>query len=55
MARPTPLATDLTDPIVLLTLTQTVVLALTMVIFIMQFRSQNIAIKEDAYQRALDD
>jgi len=26
-----------------------------MVIFIMQFRSQNTAIKEDAYQRALDD
>jgi hypothetical protein len=49
------LATDITDPVVLLTLAQTVILTLTMVVFIMQFRSQNIAIKDAAYQKALDD
>ncbi len=50
-----PLATDLTDPIVLLTLAQTVILTLTMTVFILQFRSQNTAIKDAAYQKALDD
>jgi hypothetical protein len=49
------LATDLTDPVVLLTLAQTVILTLTMVIFILSFRSQNVAIKDAAYQKALDD
>lgn len=49
------MATDLTDPVVLLTLAQTVILTLTMVVFIMQFRSQNTAIKDSAYQKALDD
>jgi hypothetical protein len=49
------LATDITDPIVLITSAQTIVLTLTMVIFIYQFRSQNEAIKDAAYQKALDD
>ncbi len=39
----------------MLTLAQTVILTLTMVIFILSFRSQNLAIKEAAYQKALDD
>ena len=47
--------TDFTDPIVLLTLAQTVILTLTMAVFILSFRSQNLAIKEAAYQKALDD
>jgi hypothetical protein len=46
---------DITDPVVLITLAQTVVLTLTLVIFIYQFRSQNEAIKDSAYQKALDD
>jgi len=50
-----PLATDFSDPIVLLTLIQTIVLTLTMVVFIPSFRSRNVAIKDAAYQRALDD
>lgn len=49
------MATDITDPVVLITLAQTVVLTLTMVIFIYQFRAQNVAIKDSAYQKALDD
>jgi hypothetical protein len=49
------LTTDITDPLVLFTLGQTVVLTLTLVVFIFQFRSQNIAIKDAAYQKALDD
>lgn len=49
------MATDLSDPVVLLTLAQTVVLSLTMVIFILSFRSQDAAIKDAAYQKALDD
>jgi hypothetical protein len=49
------MATNLADPVVLLTLAQTVVLTLTMVVFILQFRSQNEAIKDAAYQKALDD
>jgi hypothetical protein len=48
-------ATDITDPIVLMTLAQTVVLTLTMVVFIFSFRSQNLAIRDAAYQKALDD
>ncbi len=53
--RPNRLATDISDPVVLLTLAQTVVLTLTMVIFIYSFRVQNLAIKDAAYQRAMDD
>lgn len=49
------MATDVFDPIVIATLTQTIVLALTLIIFIFQLRSQNAAIKEAAYQKALDD
>jgi len=49
------MATEITDPIVLMTLAQTVVLTLTMLIFILSFRSQNIAVRDAAYQRALDD
>ena len=49
------MATDISDPIVIATVVQTAVLALTMIIFIFQFRSQNIAIKDAAYQKALDD
>ena len=49
------MATALGDPIVLLTVAQTVILTLTMVVFIMSFRSQNLAIRDAAYQKALDD
>jgi hypothetical protein len=49
------MATEITDPIVLFSLVQTVVLTLTMIVFIYQFRSQNMAIKDAAYQKALDD
>jgi hypothetical protein len=49
------LPTGITDPVVLLTLAQTLILTLTMVVFILQFRSQNVAIKDAAYQKALDD
>jgi hypothetical protein len=49
------LVTDITDPVVLITLAQTIVLALAMVIFIYQFRSQNEAIKDASYQKVLDD
>jgi len=49
------LATDITDPIVLITLGQTIVLTLTLAIFIYQFRGQNQAIKDAAYQKAMDD
>ncbi len=49
------MATSVTDPIVLLTLAQTLILTLTMVVFILQFRSQNLAIRDAAYQKALDD
>ncbi len=38
-----------------MTLAQTVILTLTMAVFILQFRSQNMAIKDAAYQKALDD
>lgn len=46
---------DITDLIVWSTIVQTVVLTLTLVIFILSFRSQNKAIKEQAYERILDD
>ena len=49
------MATDLSDHIVYLTLAQTLILTLTMVVFILSFRSQNIAMKDAAYQKALDD
>jgi hypothetical protein len=53
--RPSNLATDISDPVVLITLGQTIVLTLTLVIFIFQFRSQNLAIRDAAYQKTLDD
>ena len=46
---------DITDPVFLSTLAQTAVLTLTLVIFIMSFRTQNNANKEAAYQKILDD
>ena len=46
---------DIADPVVLSTIAQTGVLTLTLVIFIMSFRSQNNANKEAAYQKILDD
>lgn len=47
--------TDITDPIVFSTIAQTAVLTLTLIIFIMSFRTQNNANKEAAYQKVLDD
>jgi hypothetical protein len=49
------LPTDITDPIVWSTLVQTAVLSLTLLIFILSFRSQNKALQEQAYQKVLDD
>ncbi len=46
---------DISDPIVWSTIVQTVVLTLTLVIFIFTLRSQNKAIKEQAYQKVMDD
>ena len=46
---------DITDPSVWSTLAQTIVLTLTLVIFIMSFRSQEKSIREQAYQRVMDD
>ncbi|HZY46450.1 MAG TPA: hypothetical protein VFE96_01520 [Candidatus Bathyarchaeia archaeon] len=46
---------DLSDPTVWSTLVQTVVLTFTLVIFILSFRSQDKAIKEQAYQKVMDD
>ncbi len=46
---------DISDPVVWSTVVQTVVLTLTLVIFIFTFRSQNQAIKEQAYGKVLDD
>ena len=46
---------EISDPIVWSTVVQTVVLTLTLVIFIFTFRSQNQAIKEQAYGKVLDD
>jgi hypothetical protein len=49
------LAVDISDPIVFSTVVQTLVLTLTLVIFIFSFRSQNKAIKEQSYQKVMDD
>jgi hypothetical protein len=49
------LATDIADPVVLSTIAQTAVLTLTLVIFILSFRSQNLANREATYQKVLDD
>ena len=49
------MATDLADPLTIVSIAQTAVLAVTMVIFIYQFRSQERAIKDASYQKALDD
>lgn len=46
---------DLSDPVVWSTVVQTAVLTLTLVIFILSFRSQNKAIQEQAYQKVMDD
>ena len=46
---------DITDPVALSSIVQTAVVTLTLVIFILSFRSQDKAIKEAAYQKALDD
>ena len=46
---------DISDPIVWSTLVQTVVLTLTLFIFIFSFRSQNKAIKEQAYQNVMSE
>lgn len=46
---------DITDPVVWGTITQTIVLTLTLLIFILSFRSQEKASKENAYQKVLDD
>jgi len=43
------LATDITDPVFLITLGQTIVITLTLIVFIFQFRSQNAAIRDSAY------
>ncbi len=45
----------ITDPVVLATIVQTVVITLTLVIFILSFRSQDKAIREQAYQKVMDD
>jgi hypothetical protein len=45
----------ITDPVVLSTIVQTAVVTLTLVIFILSFRSQNKAIQEQAYQKIMDD
>jgi len=46
---------DITDPVVLSSIISTAVLTLTLVVFILSFRSQDKAIREAAYQKALDD
>ncbi len=46
---------DITDPVVFATIIQTGVLTLTLIIFIMSFRTQNKANREAAYQKVLDD
>jgi hypothetical protein len=47
--------TEITDPVVLSTIVQTTVVTLTLVVFILSFRSQNKAIQEQAYQKVMDD
>ena len=49
------MAADISDPVVWSTIVQTVVLSATLIIFIMSFRSQDKAIKEQAYQKVMDD
>ena len=46
---------DLADPQFWSTIVQTVVLTFTLLIFILSFRSQNKSIREQAYERILDD
>ena len=46
---------DISDPVVWSTIVQTIVLTLTLFIFIFSFRSQNKAVKEQAYQKVMDD
>ena len=46
---------DFADPAFWSTIVQTIVLTLTLVIFIFSFRSQNRAIREQAYDRVMDD
>jgi len=50
-----PFMADITDPTIFSTLVQTVVLTLTLAIFILSFRSQNQALKEQAYQKVMDE
>ena len=45
--------TSVTDPTVILAIGQTLVITLTLVVFIFQFRSQEKAIRESAYQNLL--
>ena len=46
---------DFSDPAVWSSIVQTIVLTLTLVIFIFSFRSQNRALREQAYERVMDD
>ena len=46
---------DISDPIVWSTIVQTIVLTLTLIIFTLSFRSQNKAMRDQAYQKVLDD
>jgi len=46
---------DISDPTAWSTLIQTIVLTLTLAIFILTFREQNKATRESAYQKVLDD
>jgi hypothetical protein len=46
---------DITDPTVWSTIVQTLVLTATLIIFILSFRSQDKAVKEQAYQTVMDD
>lgn len=46
---------DFSDPAAWSTIVQTIVLTLTLVIFIFSFRSQNRAMREQAYDRVMDD
>lgn len=44
---------EITDPVVIATIVQTIVITLTLVIFILQFRSQERAVRESSYQSLL--
>ena len=46
---------DISDPYLWSPIVQTIVLTLTLVIFIFSFRSQNKAMREQAYERVMDD